>query len=156
MEIRTRITSPADLNNARGLVMSGVLANFPNLDNTQRDNVELVIGELLANIAVHGASEEEVTIRATLSKSCLFVFVESKSIKDNCDKLSLALGHAQVCVDHGIGCDFMAKGHGLGHFIIARCAQESSYCDGTFTAAFDLREEKSEKKFGHLVDLALV
>jgi len=156
MEVRTRIASLADFKTAKLQAMSGIADAYPDLSDDSKNNIEWVLGELLGNIAKHSPGGDEVIIQTVAASGFLELCVEAQSIRENCDMLSLALGHAQVCVDHGIGCDFLANGHGLGHYIIARFSTESSYENGSFKAKFDLLHDDARKKVGTLVDMAFV
>ena len=155
MEIRTRVALREGFRESKRSVMEGLSRECSDLPEVTFQNVEIVIGELLGNTAKYEAENEEVTVGVRVDSEYVYLVVESRGIRDNCDVLSQVLGLAQECVNRGIGCDFFLRQHGLGHLLIAKCADESSYFDGVFRAKFGIKAENVINKSGVLVDLAL-
>ena len=160
MEIRARIANLSDCARIKHQVMTDIRQKFVDLLEVVMDNIELVLGEQLDNIAKYGVHNEgvseEVVVDIRVDGENLYLVVESESVRNNCDVLSLALGHAQECVNHEIGCDFLVAEHGLGLFITARCTRQSSYSEGVFRATFSTMEDDSRRHIAALVDVALV
>ena len=90
------------------------------------------VGEALSNLAKAG--KDGCVIWKDIDRGLEVVLITASY--DDFEPLALMLGHAQESVNRGIGANFIAEEHGLGHYMIAGLTSQSCYSEGRLTLRY--------------------